>query len=71
MRTSLPSADDVFEAQNPAEFAELVDSYEPAKYPRQDLKGLIHLFLQEEWDGTGNPSLTNIGSEHLILLIFG
>ncbi|KAH7414562.1 hypothetical protein DE146DRAFT_640672 [Phaeosphaeria sp. MPI-PUGE-AT-0046c] len=69
MRGNVPSTDDMFEAQDPDEFARL-DSSSMHLLHRQGLDSLIKLFLQDDWAGSSDPRLANLESEHLILLIF-
>jgi hypothetical protein len=67
----LQSTDALFETTSSAEFALLTATSPPFDPPLRSLKGLMALFMREDWVGPESPTLAPIGSEHLLIVIFG
>jgi hypothetical protein len=71
VRGDLQSTDALFETVSSAEFALLTATSPSFDPPVRSLKGLMTLFMSEEWVGPESPTLIPIRSEHLLILIFG
>jgi hypothetical protein len=67
----LPSMDPVFEAPSSMEYENLVAAQAELLLPQPNLGRLIALLFDEDWEGPGSSQWTSVGSEHLVLIIFG
>jgi hypothetical protein len=67
----LPSMDSIFEASSPTEYSQIAQMATGPPFSRPSLKELIALLLDENWKGAESTEWATMGSEHLILVIFG
>jgi hypothetical protein len=69
---NLPGSDALFEASTPEDFTQLAATPPVIPDPKiRSLKDMIALFLHADWAGSRAPSLALVGTEQLMMLIFG
>jgi hypothetical protein len=71
MSGDLPGPDVLFEASTADEFSQAATSSQFLNSQSRSLKDLLTLFLDADWSGPESPSLTFVGTEQLMMLIFG
>jgi hypothetical protein len=71
MRGDMPSSDTLFEAPTLDEFTQVTTSSGQFDPNPRSLKDLVALFLEAEWAGPESPTLVLLGTEQLMMLIFG
>jgi hypothetical protein len=67
----LPSSDALFEASTVEALSQVASSSDFFNSRSRSLKDLITLFLDADWSGPECPSLAFVGTEQLMMLIFG